>query len=89
MQRDDPYVRGKEVVMNYRVDSPVTVQTVEADGESGTYAQLVLLIPQAEAEALAAARIERDGADLLAADAKPPAHAVADALISAGYGGAP
>jgi len=66
-------------------------QMIDRDDGNGPqpYALLSVEIPHAEAEALAAARIERDGADLLAADAKPPAHAVADALIAAGYGGAP
>jgi len=72
--------------MRIRVDSPVTEQTVQADGETGTYAQIVLLIPQDEANALAAARLARLPSDLLAADAKPTAQAVADALIAAGYG---
>jgi len=45
-----------------------------------------LIMTQDEANALAAARIARLPADLLAADAKPTAQAVADALIAAGYG---
>jgi hypothetical protein len=46
----------------------------------------VLVQTAAEAEALAAARIARAGSDLLAADARPTAHAVADALVAAGLG---
>lgn len=46
-----------------------------------------LVLDRATAEALAAARIARAGSDLLAADAKPTAHAVADALVAAGLGG--
>lgn len=46
----------------------------------------VVVQTAAEAEALAAARIARAGSDLLAADAKPTAHAVADALVAAGLG---
>lgn len=70
-----------------RVDEPVTVQTVEADGVTGQYRQVVILVPEADADALAAARIARAGSDLLAADCKPVAHAVADALVAAGLGG--
>lgn len=47
---------------------------------------LVLKMDEAEAEALAAARIARAGSDLLAADCRPVAHAVADALVAAGLG---
>lgn len=39
-----------------------------------------------DATDLAAARIARSPSDLLAADAKPVAHAVADALVAAGLG---
>lgn len=46
----------------------------------------VLVQSSAEAEALAAARIARGDSDLLAADCRPVAHAVADALVSAGLG---
>lgn len=46
----------------------------------------VVVQPAAEAEALAAAP-RTSGGDLYAADAKPVARAVADALISAGIGG--
>jgi hypothetical protein len=64
-----------------------TQQVDRADGNGPQpYAILSLLIPAAEAEALAAARIARAGSDLLAADAKPTAHAVADALVAAGVG---
>lgn len=72
--------------MSIRADEPVTVATSEVDGVTSDYAQVVLRIPLAEAEALAAARIARAGSDLLADDAKPTAHAVADALVAAGYG---
>jgi|GEM_PF-2766127 len=48
--------------------------------------RLVLDMTRAEAEALAAARIARAGSDLLADQAKPVAHAVADALVAAGLG---
>jgi len=46
----------------------------------------VVVHSDADAEALAAARIARDGSDLLAADCRPVAHAVADALVAAGLG---
>ena len=55
---------------------------VLADGRVAT----VVVQSAADAEALAAARIARAGSDLYAADAKPIAHAVADALVAAGYG---
>jgi len=72
--------------MSIRADEPVTVATSEVDGVTSDYAQVVLRIPLSEAQALAAARIARAGSDLLADDAKPTAHAVADALVAAGYG---
>jgi hypothetical protein len=57
------------------------------DGNGASaHARVIVLLPVAEANALAAARIARLPADLLAADAKPTAQAVADALIAAGYG---
>ena len=46
----------------------------------------VLVQDAADAEALAAARIARGASDLLAADCRPVAHAVADALVAAGLG---
>lgn len=55
---------------------------VLADGRVAT----VVVQSAADAEALAAARIARAGSDLLADQAKPTAHAVADALVAAGYG---
>ena len=55
---------------------------VLADGRVAT----VVVQTAAEAEALAAARIARAGSDLLAADCRPVAHAVADALVAAGMG---
>tara|TARA_R110000796_G_scaffold252590_1_gene388282 strand:+ start:1207 stop:1434 length:228 start_codon:yes stop_codon:yes gene_type:complete len=63
-------------------------QMIDYDDGNGSsaHAQVVVLLPVAEANALAAARIARLPADLLAADAKPTAQAVADALIAAGYG---
>ena len=63
-------------------------QMIDRDDGNGPqpYALLSVEIPQAAAEALAAARLARLPSDLLAADAKPTAHAVADALIAAGYG---
>ena len=48
--------------------------------------RLVLDMTRADAEALAAARIARGDSDLLAADCRPVAHAVADALVAAGLG---
>ena len=48
--------------------------------------RLVVDMTEAEAEALAAAHIARAGSDLLAADCRPVAHAVADALVAAGMG---
>lgn len=50
--------------------------------------RMILDMSRAEAEALAAARIARGDSELLAADAKPVAHAVADALVAAGMGSA-
>ena len=69
-----------------RTEPDVVRQTVSIDGVTGEYAQVVVLLPVVEAEALAAARIARAPSDLLAEDAKPTAHAVADALVAAGYG---
>ena len=69
-----------------RTEPDVVRQTVSINGVTGEYAQVVVLLPVAEAEALAAARIARAPSDLLADDAKPTAHAVADALVAAGYG---
>jgi hypothetical protein len=69
-----------------RTEPDVVRQTVSIDGVTGEYAQVVVLLPVAEAEALAAARIARAPSDLLAEDAKPTGHAVADALVAAGYG---
>lgn len=53
--------------------------------------RVVTAIVQTAAEAgqLASDRIARAGSDLLADQAKPTAHMVADALIAAGYGGTP
>jgi hypothetical protein len=72
--------------MSIRVDDPVTVQTVTVEGVTGRFRQVVVLLPETDAEALAAARIARSPSDLLAADCKPVAHAVADALVAAGLG---
>ncbi len=47
---------------------------------------LVVCIDEKDAEALAAARIARAGSDLLAADCRPVANAIADALVAAGMG---
>lgn len=74
--------------MSIRADEPVTVATSEVNGVTSDYAQVVLRISLSEAEALAAARIARSPSDLLADQAKPVAHVVADALVAAGYGGA-
>lgn len=56
--------------------------TVLPDGRVVT----VVVQPAGDAAALASARVARSPSDLLAADAKPPAHAVADALVAAGLG---
>lgn len=69
-------------------DSDVARQLISIDGLTDEYAQVVVLLTVAEADALAAARIARAPSDLLADQAKPVAHAVADALVAAGYGGA-
>jgi hypothetical protein len=57
------------------------------DGSSVAMVPVLVHLPVATAEALAAARIARAGSDLLAADCKPIAHAVADALIDLGLSG--
>lgn len=49
--------------------------------------RIVVEMTRAEADELAAARIARKGFDLYAADCRPVAHAVADALVAAGMGG--
>jgi hypothetical protein len=49
-------------------------------------AVVMIVLSEAAADALAAARIARAGSDLLADDAKPVAHLAADSLIAAGYG---
>jgi hypothetical protein len=72
--------------MSIRADEPVTVATSDVDGVISDYAQVVIRLPIATAEALAAARLARAPSDLLADDAKPVAHVVADALVAAGYG---
>lgn len=59
----------------------------DADMRRSPRVRLVLDMTRADADALAAARIARAGSDLLAADCKPVAHAVADALVAAGLGG--
>jgi len=64
----------------------VVRQTVNIDGVTDEYAQVILLMTVAEADALAQARLDRSPSDLLADQAKPTAHAVADALVAAGYG---
>tara|TARA_Y100001973_G_scaffold69556_1_gene101499 strand:+ start:798 stop:1019 length:222 start_codon:yes stop_codon:yes gene_type:complete len=58
----------------------------DADMRRTPRVRLVLDMAEADADALAAARLARLPSDLLAADAKPTAQAVADALIAAGYG---
>lgn len=58
----------------------------DADMRRTPRVRLVLDMAEADANALAAARLARLPSDLLAADAKPTAQAVADALIAAGYG---
>ncbi len=72
--------------MSIRVDEAVTQQTVTVDGVSGSYRQVVLLIPEAKAEALAAAP-RTSGGDLYASDSKEVARATSDALVAAGMGG--
>lgn len=66
------------------------VQAVEVapDPSSAPEARvrMVVELTLADAEALAAARVARAPSDLLADQAKPSAHAVADALVAAGYG---
>jgi len=64
----------------------VVRQTVNINGVTDEYAQVILLMTVAEADALAQARLDRSPSDLLADQAKPTAHAVADALVAAGYG---
>lgn len=61
-------------------------QVPDSSGANVDTVPVLVHFPVAEAEALAAARIARAGSDLLATDAKPTAHAVADALIDAGLG---
>ena len=58
----------------------------DADMRRTPRVRLVMDMAEADANALAAARLARLPSDLLAADAKPTAQAVADALIAAGYG---
>jgi methylthioribose-1-phosphate isomerase len=70
-------------------DPLVYRQFITIDDVPDQYAQVVVLLTVAEADALAAARIARAPSDLLADQAKPVAHAVADALVAAGYGTAP
>jgi hypothetical protein len=72
--------------MSIYTEPEVVRQTIDMDGVMGEYAQVILLMPVAEADALAQARIDRLPNDLLADQAKPTARAVADALVAAGYG---
>jgi hypothetical protein len=72
--------------MSIYTEPEVVRQTIDMDGVIGEYAQVILLMPVAEADALAQARINRSPSDLLADQAKPTAHAVADTLVAAGYG---
>jgi len=62
-----------------------TTTTVMPDGR----AVVVLVMTPDAAEELAGDRLARAPNDLLADQAKPTAHTVADALIAAGYGGTP
>jgi hypothetical protein len=71
--------------MATRVAEPVTVQTVEADGVTGQYRQVVVLIPEAEAEALASGP-RTAGGDLYADQAREVAEPIAAALVAAGLG---
>ena len=48
--------------------------------------EVTLVLSKAEADTLASNRLTRLPSDLLADQAKPTAHTVADALIAAGYG---
>jgi hypothetical protein len=65
---------------------PVEYRGEGADMHDESRVRMILDMTRAEAEALAAARIARAGSDLLAADCRPVAHAVADALVAAGMG---
>ena len=58
----------------------------DADMRRTPRVRLVMDMAEADANALAAARLARLPSDLLAADDNPTAQAVADALIAAGYG---
>jgi hypothetical protein len=66
----------------YQALDDAGVETVER-------VEIRLVMSRAEADQLAADRIERLPSDLLADQAKPSAQTVADALIAAGYGGTP
>ena len=62
-----------------------TTTTIMPDGR----AVVVLVMTPDAAEQLAGDRLARVPSDLLAEQAKPVAHTVADSLIAAGYGGTP
>lgn len=61
----------------------ITAQSVEVPGVGWV---TVIVQSTVDASALAAARIARGDADMYAADCRPVAHAVADALVDAGLG---
>ena len=77
--------------MSYTVQSVTVAERVDGDPMLAEAVRVpcrlvVVQVDEVTAEALAAARIARGDSDLLAADAKPIAHAVADALVAAGLG---
>ena len=58
----------------------------ESDVEGQRVIPVVVNVPVLDAIAAATCRIDRGDSDMLAADCRPIAHAVADALVAAGLG---
>ena len=74
-----------------RVTHTMSQDTFTAGGASAGVledgrAVVLLVMSTTDADTLAQARIDRAPSDLLADQAKPIAHTVADALVAAGYG---
>lgn len=68
------------------INDEVTTQLLGEGATPDPYAQVIILLAEADAERLAQHMIDRGDGTLLAAEAKEVATPIVQALIDAGYG---
>jgi hypothetical protein len=74
------------MAVHCRIDKNTERQIMDFGDGSKEYVKMEVFVLVADANTLAAAKIVQGKSSLYAADAKPPANVLADALVAAGHG---